>query len=514
MGLASWAVRATVRRRLRQVARALAEPSRTQERLLLRMVRRAADTEWGRRHGYARIRSARDFQKAVRPCRYEDVAPLWHRAFEGARDVTWPGHIRYFALTSGTTAGASKAMPVSREAIRANVRSGTTLLGLLERQAPGTALLAGRTLYLGGSTRLERRGPCWQGDASGINARHLPRMAWRFRLPERDVAAMADWEAKVEAICERYLASPVRAVAGLPSWTLILFRRLVDAARERLGRRVETVGEVWPELRAFVHFGMDFEPYREQFKELVGRPVATINTYSSSEGGLNAIQSDQADPSMQIELDAGTFYEFVPFDELHSDDPPRLTLGDVRTGVSYAVLLSTVSGIWDYDVGDVVRFTSLRPPKIVFASRTAHQLNALGEHVIQEHLDGAMAEACRSLRAAASDFTVTSAMPRANDPRGHHLWLVEFAGGTPPLDELAARLDASVAAASDDYAAHRAGDFGMAPPEVIALTTGAFYEWARRHDRLGGQSKVPRIAPSPAMVDELCSLSKTLAARG
>jgi hypothetical protein len=510
MSLRDWVLHQVLARRLRQIAKAQADPPATQERLLLRMVRRAADTEWGRAHGYGRVRTVRDFQQSVPLCRYEDLAPLWHRAFDGARHVTWPGHTRYFALSSGTTAGASKALPVSQEAIRVNRRSATTLFALLQRQAPDADLLRGKTLYFGGSIQLERRGACWQGDASGINAKTMPRLARRYRLPEHDVGLIRDWEAKVDAVCQHYLRSPVRVVVGLPSWTLILFRRLIDTARERLGRPVATVADVWPGLRAFVHFGMAFEPYREQFQQLVGRPVATIDTYSSSEGGMNAVQSELADPGMQLELDAGAFYEFVPLAEIGQKSPPRLTLGEVQTGVPYAILLSTVSGIWGYDVGDAVRFTSLRPPKIVFASRTSLQLNAFGEHVIQEHLDGAMAAACRALGAGVRDFTVAPVMPTPEDPRGGHLWLVEFEGAVPPLDRLASELDAAVAAASDDYASHRVRDFGMRPPGVQAMAPGTFYEWARRHGKLGGQHKVPRVALSQAMADELRALSKSV----
>jgi len=509
--LLDWFVRRAVHRRMRQMDRAANAPAAVQQRLLLGLVRRAAATEWGRTHGYTHIRTVRDFQRAVPIGRYDDLAPLWHRAFDGTRDVAWPGHIRYFALSSGTTAGASKALPVSDEAIRVNRRSGLAMLGLIERQAPGTHLLGGKTLYFGGCTKLQPRGPCWQGDASGINARHLPRLAWRYRLPDPDIGAIADWEAKVEAICDRHLRSPVRGVVGLPSWSLILFRRLIDVARERVGRQVATVADIWPDLEVFVHFGMAFEPYRRQFHELVGRPIATVDTYSSSEGGLNAVQTEQGDPAMQLLVDSGAFYEFVPFSELDSPDPPRLTLNDVELDVPYAVLLSTCAGIWAYDVGDVVRFTSLRPPRIVFASRTALQLNVFGEHVIQEHLDKAMAAACDSLGATASDFTVASVLPTADDPRGRHVWLVECVGEPPPLDALARELDAAVSASSADYASHRVGDFGMAAPEVVPLAPGTFYEWARRHGKLGGQHKVPRIAPTEEMVDELRALSKSLA---
>ncbi|MFP4056138.1 MAG: GH3 auxin-responsive promoter family protein [Candidatus Brocadiia bacterium] len=506
----AWLVRIALWRRMRQVEHALREPARTQERLLLRMVRRARDTEWGRAHGYAAIRSVADFQRAVPICRYEDAAPLWHRAFEGGRDLAWPGHVPYFALSSGTTRGECKALPVSRAMVRANVRAGQTLLALCRRQAPQADLLGGKTLYLGGSTRLERRGACWQGDSSGIQAAHLPRLAWRYRLPEPDVAALDDWGARCQAICERYLDSPVRAVAGLPSWTLLFFRRLVDTARERRSGQVATVADVWPGLEVFIHFGMAFEPYRRQFKELVGRPLATIDTYSSSEGGLNAIQSDPADPSMQLEVDAGAFYEFVPFRELDGPQPTRLTLDQVETDTDYALLLSTVSGIWAYDVGDIVRFTSLRPPRIRVAGRTRLALNAFGEHVIQEELEHAASQACAALGAQLREFTVATEPATAEEPRGRHLWLVEFHGPAPDLGAFAQRLDAELAEQNLDYRIHRKGDLAMRPPRLVALAPGAFYRWARRHGQLGGQHKIPRVAPSAEMAGELQQLSKTI----
>jgi len=505
-------IRKTIERRLRRVEALLRDPTAAQERLLLGLVHRARRTEWGRRHDYARIRSVSDFQRAVPMSRYEDLAPLWHRAFDGARDVTWPGHIKFFSLTSGTTAAHCKVMPVSREAIRANFRSGATLLGVCARRAGDARFFTGKSLYFGGSTRLERHGACRQGDASGISAAHLPRLARRYRLPETDVAALTDWEEKVEAICRRYLDAPVGMVAGLPSWTLLLFRRLVEVARERGRRSVATVAEVWPDLRVFVHFGMAFAPYRRPFEEVMGRHIATVDTYSSSEGGLNAIQTEPDDPGMQLEVDTGAFFEFVPADELDRPDPPRLTLDQVETDVDYAVLLSTPSGIWAYDVGDVVRFTSLRPPKLIVAGRTRLSLNTFGEHVIQEDLEHALVEACRALDARVSDFTVASVPPTAAEPRGRHVWLVEFEPPAPPLEAFAEKLDAAVAAQSLDYQIHRKRDYGMRGPQVLSLAPGTFYEWARRHGALGGQHKVPRVARDSAMVDELQALSKRLAA--
>jgi len=464
------------------------------------------------RADYAAIRTIGDFQQAVPITCYEDMAPLWKRSFSGEGNLSWPGHIRYFAQSSGTTTGSTKLLPVSRDAVRANVRAGAQLLGLCERQAPGLDIGTGRMLYLGGSTRLKRNGVCWQGDGSGIMAAHLPRVAWLHRLPERSVAAMSDWEEKVEVICHRYQDSPVRTIAGLPIWSLILLRRLIDVARER--RHVETVAEIWPELRVFVYFGTGIEPYREQFRTLFGDGVISVGTYSSSEGGMNAIQSDPGDEGMQLVLDAGAFYEFVPVAELHSDRPTRLTLRDVEVGVDYALLLSTISGCWAYNVGDILRFTSLDPPKILVTGRTRTVLNVFGEHLIRQELDAAIATAGRALGAAVRDFTVTTLPLSAKAPRGGHRWLIEFEGDAPPAAAMLEHVDAHLKQINADYAKCRKNDFALAPPEGVALTSGTFYEWLRRHNRLGGQTKIPRVARDNKMVDELVELSHSLATTG
>jgi len=499
MKLIPWLIRGVVRRRRRQVLRARSDPAATQREELLGMVRRSAGTEWGRRHGFGRILTVRDYQDAVPIQTYEDLAPLWHRAFDGDRDVTWPGHIPYFSLTSGTTMGASKAMPVTRDALRANRRSGLTLLGTMAGLDPDTDFLDGKVLYFGGCTTLARKGACWQGDASGINARDMPRMAQKYRLPDFDIAGMSDWEVKVPAICDRHLTSRVRAVVGLPSWTLILFHELVKHANERSGTKVETVSEVWPDLRAFVHFGMDFAPYRRQFERIVGREILYLDTYSSSEGGLNAIQDTRDDPGMALELDAGVFFEFIPLEERESDNPTRLTIGEVELGRPYSVLLSTVSGIWAYEVGDAVRFTSLAPPRIIFASRTDHQLNVFGEHVIEEHLERAMTTACRDAGAEIANYSVASILPEGEDPRGRHEWLVEFRREPSDLEGFAGILDRELAAASEDYRAHRASDYQLLPPLITRLAEGTFHAWMKETGKLGGQHKVPRVARTPEM---------------
>lgn len=391
MPLLEWTLSRIVERRAKAVARAQAAPVQTQERVLRQLLRTAADTRFGREHGFARIQTIADYQKQTPIRRYEDFAPLWQEAVAGRRDVTWPGRIPFFALTSGTTTGSSKAMPVSRQMVKYNIRSGISLLAKV-RPWLGPRLLAGPTLYFGGCTRLRPLGAALAGDASGIASRHVPRFARRYRLPEPRIADLDHWETKVEQIVKNYLDAPVQLFVGLPSWSLILFRKLIDHARNQ-NRPVETISEIWSNLKAFVHFGMAADPYRTAFSQLFGEPIPLFNTYSSSEAGMTAIQAHPNDPTMHMELDNGVFYEFVPLEQIGRPNPDRLTLDQVEIGPAYAIILTTASGIWAYDLGDAVRFTSLNPPGIIFASRTGRQLNTLGEHVIEEHLEKAVTSA-------------------------------------------------------------------------------------------------------------------------
>ncbi|MEN8148691.1 MAG: GH3 auxin-responsive promoter family protein [Planctomycetota bacterium] len=499
MKLIPWIIRGVVNRRWRQVERARANPAATQREELLRMVRRAAGTEWGRSHGYGGIREVADYQAAVPIQTYEDLAPHWHRSFDGDRDVTWPGLIPYFSLTSGTTLGASKAMPVTKEAILGNRRSGLTLMANLARLDPHADFLDGQILYFGGCTNLAKKGACWQGDASGINAKEMPRMAQKYRLPDFDIAGMTDWEQKVPAICERHWQNRVKSVVGLPSWTLVFFHELVKHVGSVTGKTISTVAEVWPDLGAFVHFGMDFAPYRTQFEEIVGKDILYVDTYSSSEGGLNAIQDQRDDPAMALELDCGVFFEFIPLEEREDADPTRLSLDQVELDVPYSVLLTTVSGIWAYEVGDAVRFTSLNPPRVVFASRTDHQLNVFGEHVIEEHLERAMAAACAASGAEIGNYCVASILPTGGEPRGRHEWLVEFKREPGDPDVFRESLDTELAKASEDYRAHRAKDYQLLPPKITKLREGTFYTWLKETGKVGGQRKVPRVVRTPEM---------------
>jgi hypothetical protein len=486
---------------LRQFDAACRDPAATQRNVLAELLRRAAGTEWGRRFDFADIGSPEQFRARVPVTPYAEQSTHWLGSCQGRRDLCWPGHVRYFAISSGTTAG-EKLLPVTADAIRSNLRAGGLLASILARRGGAKALLGGKFLYLGGSTTLRENGRCLYGDASGIVTRHIPKIARRRHLPESDIAALGNWEQKIDRIVERYLAADVAAVSACPSWACMLFRRMRAAA----GGAGKPIGELWPKLAFFVSYGMAFGPYRTAFQQYVGRPLHYVDTYSSSEGGMTAIQAEEGGP-MRLIIDNGVFFEFVPANGAAAA-APRLHIGEVEPGVDYSVLLSTNGGIWAYPLGDVVRFVSLRPPRIVFGGRTQVQLSAFGEHVSLDMVENAVASACEKTGAVVADYTVAPRYPSPEQPVPAHCWVIEF--DHPPADASAfmAEVDAKLRSFSEDYDVHRTDNYGLQPPVLIPAAMGTFHEWMKRKGKLGGQHKVPRVARTAEMLEELMAISQ------
>jgi len=507
MKLLSAVVSIAAARRWKRFEAATADPVGAQMKVFYRLIRRAANTQWGREVKLAEIRTVEQFRRRIAVTRYEQAAPLWHKAFEGARDVTWPGHVRYFALSGGTTAG-NKALPVTSDAIASNRRAGGLLAAILARRGGAAALLAGKFMYLGGPTTLTERGPCLCGDASGIMSRRIPFFVRPRHLPEPDVAAVTDWEEKVSLVVQRYLTANVGLLGTLPSWAVLLFRQMRQAAEQR-GLPQRDVSELWPRLAHFVSYGMAFEPYRNAFQEYVKRDIHYTDTYSSSEGGMTAIQVEAGGP-MRLIVDNGVFFEFVPADQADQADPPRLHIGEVSTGVDYAVMLSTNGGIWAYPLGDLVRFESLRPPRIVFAGRTQVQLSAFGEHVPGGLIEKAVAAACKATAAIVADYTVWPRFPSSDQPTPAHRWIVEFDRPPDDSERFVTMLDETIRVENEDYNVHRMNDYGLEGPVLMPVAAGTFYEYMKREGRLGGQNKVPRVVRSDEMGRDLVAISETM----
>ncbi len=477
----------------------------TQARILSRLVRRARGTRFGVDHDFARIRTVDEYQRRVPLRTYEDFwNDYWRAPFPHLVGVTWPGPIPYFALSSGTTSGTTKYIPVSRRMLASNQKAALTALSLFLVAHPRTPLFTGRLFFLGGSSDL-RALPTETGEVSGILAGDLSGITVReaspwlrpFAFPPERLALVADWDEKLRLLVETAVALPITMLSGIPSWLLVLFERLFRHTRR------ERLADIWPGLRLLIHGGTQFEPYRALFRTMAGEGVHFLETYPASEGFVAA--EDPRHGLLRLLPDHDLFFEFVPVAELKSTSPTRHTVADLEVGVPYAVVLTTCAGLWSYVLGDTVRFERRDPPLLRFTGRTSYFLSAFGEHLIGEEAERAVAEAARVVGASVVDFHVGPLFSATVGEPGRHRWFVEFAQTICParLAPFAEALDAALARVNEDYRAHRLGNLAMLPPHVYPVRRGGFAEWMRSRGRLGGQNKVPRMDNSGAIGEEL-----------
>ena len=472
---------------------------------LMSLVRRAAETRFGRDHDFRRITSIDDFQAAVPLRRYEDMwREYWQPAFPVLKNCTWPGTIPYFALSSGTSAGASKYIPCSEDIIRANSRAALDLLVHHAARHRATRVLAGKIFMLGGSTELTQLADgIYAGDLSGIAASRSSAWMRPFTFPPPELALIADWEKKVAAITAAILDQNIRAIAGTPSWLLIFLEHLF-AARPQLPPRL---GAFFPDLELLVHGGVNFAPYRPQFDRLLESSHAeTREAYAASEGFVAVADRGPAD-GIRLITDNGLFYEFIPVGELGSAKPARHWVRDVQTGIDYAIAITSCAGLWSYIIGDTVRFLGTSPPRLIVTGRISYALSSFGEHLTGEDVETAVGAAAKAIGASVSDFAVGTIFPGAERSRGGHQYLVEFSSAAfKPGDakRFVELLDRELCRRNDDYRAHRSGGFGMDSPRLLIVRRGTFETWMKSRGRLGGQNKVPRIINDRDLFASLC----------
>jgi hypothetical protein len=492
-------------RRVAELA-GLDDPVRQQARTLRRLIRKARRTRFGRDHGFDRIDGVSSFQAAVPIRTYES---LW-REYLGDRypvfeDLTWPGRIPYLAMTSGTTQGASKYIPVSREMVASNRKAAWTMLAYHFAANPGSRLFRGRLFFLGGSADLARVAPgVEQGDLSGVAARELSPVLRPFTFPPLELALESDWDRKLSRMAELSRHEPISLVGGVPNWLLMLFQRLLAET----GR--SSLIEVWPGLEVVVHGGVKFDPYRAAFRAIVGSDrVRMLETYACSEGFVAF--GDPWTERLRLVYDHGIFYEFVPADELDAPRPTRHWLGNAESGVNYALVVSTCAGMWAHVIGDTIRFESRDPPLLTFTGRTKQTLSAFGEHLIGEELEAAIAGAAAASGAVVRDWHVG---PVFEGSPGYHQYIVEFLDEPADAGRFRDALDSDLARRNDDYRAHRIPGVGLPPPAVLLARPGAFESWMRRRGRLGGQNKVPRVDNTGVLTREILEFLRETAQSG
>ncbi|MEZ4738940.1 MAG: GH3 auxin-responsive promoter family protein [Flavobacteriales bacterium] len=487
-----------INKRLQQIDLFRAHPHMAQLEVFHALIQAARYTEWGRKYDYANISDPDHFREVVPLQDYEDVKPYVDRLRKGQQNLLWPTDIRWFAKSSGTTGDRSKFIPVSREALEdCHYKGGKDLIAFHYQQFPDSNLYKGMSLVVGGSSNIEQfRADAYSGDLSAIIIRNLPVWVEVRRTPAIETALMDNWEVKIEQMARETMREDVRCIAGVPSWTLVLLRRILELSGKR------HILEVWPNLELFMHGGVSFRPYRSQFEALIPSPTMNyLESYNASEGSFG-IQDRAGADDMLLMLDYGIFFEFLPLEELGKDKPRTLLLDEVEVGPSYAMVISTNGGLWRYMPGDTVRFTSLRPHRIQVSGRTKSFINAFGEELIVENADRGIEAACEATGAVVNEYTAAPIV-LGDQATGGHEWLGEFA--TPPNDLalFTETLDRVMRSLNSDYDAKRRGDLAMRPPVLHAARAGTFYAWMKERGKLGGQNKVPRLSNDRALLESL-----------
>jgi hypothetical protein len=472
-----------------------------QEQIFEKLLIKGKLTEFGKFYNFKSIHSIDDFQRQVPIMQYEDFYSWIEEVRKGKPDVLWPGKVQWLAKSSGTTNDKSKYIPVTQESLNdCHYKGSADVLSIYLRNYPGSKLFSGKTFTLGGSHQmdnLEFNIRC--GDLSAILLQNSPVLAEFFRTPPRKIALIADWEEKINRLLPLLSKQNVTAFAGVPSWNLILLQKLVKYSNKN------NLLEIWPNVELFMHGGVNFSPYRDQFHQLIpSEQMHYMDVYNASEGFF-AIQNDPEDPSMLLMLDYDIFYEFIPMNDYQMGKYRAIPLVEVELNENYAMVISTSGGLWRYVIGDTVMFTSLKPYKIVITGRTMQYLNAFGEELMIHNTDKAIAYAASLTHGAIHEYTVAPVF-MDNNIEGCHEWVIEFEKIPEDLDKFAEILDKKLMELNSDYEAKRYKDITLKKPIIHIVPEGTFYKWFVWKNKVGGQNKIPRLSNSRKFVEELLSL--------
>jgi len=458
-------------------------PIKTQERVFQNLIFEAKNTAFGKDHQFASISNYEDFKSKVPVVEYEALRPYVERVIAGENDVLWKGRPLYFAKTSGTTSGA-KYIPITKESMPTHIKSARNAMLLYIAETGDTSFVDGKMIFLQGSPVLEDQKGIKLGRLSGIVAHYVPKYLLKNRLPSWETNCIQDWETKVDAIVDETLQEDMTVISGIPSWVQMYFEKLY----EKTGK---TVSELFPKFNFFIYGGVNFEPYKSKFESLIGRKIAYVELYPASEGFI-AFQDSQTANGMLLLLDNGIFYEFIPANEFHEENPTRVSLKDVQLGVNYVIILNTTAGLWGYNIGDTVEFTSLAPYRVKVTGRIKHFISAFGEHVIGKEVDQALKDAVEGTDVVISEFTVA---PQVEPKKGlpHHEWFVEFEKEPEDLESFAAEIDASLQTQNIYYFDLIEGKV-LRPLLIRKVAKGGFHAYMKSIGKFGGQNKIPQLS--------------------
>ncbi|MHC1778373.1 MAG: GH3 auxin-responsive promoter family protein [Lentimicrobium sp.] len=491
-----------MKKRMHQIELFMKYPHDVQDEWFKRLILAGRFTEWGKKYDYSSINSYADFVSRVPLNEYNDLKPYIDRLRNGEQNLLWNSEIKWFAKSSGTTSEKSKFIPVSQEALdECHFKGGKDLLSIYCTNNPDTKIFTGRLLGMGGSHFPDNpEAGTFVGDVSAIIMENLPTWVELIRTPELSIALMSEWESKIEKIAQITRYENVTNITGVPSWTMVLLKRVLEITGKK------DIREVWPNLELFIHGGVSFSPYQNQFRQLITGTMNYLETYNASEGFFGIQDRNEAD-DMLLMLDYGIFYEFIPVDDPGQAETVTLPLAAVKTGVNYAMVISTNAGLWRYQIGDTVTFTSIDPYRIKITGRTRNFINAFGEELIVDNALKALQSACEKTGAMINEFTAAPVY-FSERSSGAHEWLIEFEKEPEDLAYFTEMLDNALKALNSDYEAKRYHNMVLGEPIVKPMPNGTFYNWLKKRDKLGGQYKVPRLSNNRVYVEEILEIAK------
>ncbi|CAA0153628.1 GH3 auxin-responsive promoter family protein [Tenacibaculum maritimum] len=476
----------------KQVYKWAYSPHKTQEKVFQYLISKAKKTAFGKDHNFSKIKTYEDFKKYVPIHDYEGLRSYVDRVVQGEKDVLWKGKPLYFAKTSGTTSGA-KYIPISKESMPTHIKSARNALLFYIAETNNASFVNGKMIFLQGSPILEDKNGVKLGRLSGIAAHYVPNYLLKNRLPSWKTNCIEDWDTKVNAIVEETIHENMSVISGIPSWVQMYFEKLI----ERTGK---TVSELFPNFNFFIYGGVNFEPYKNKFETLIGKKIDYIELYPASEGFI-AYQDSQKEKGMLLQLNSGIFYEFIPATEFFEENPTRISLKEVVLGVNYVIILNTSAGLWGYNIGDTVEFTTLNPYRIKVTGRIKHFISAFGEHVIGKEVEKALNDAIKGTEITVSEFTVA---PQVNPEKGlpYHEWFIEFENDPENLEELAVKIDMSMQEQNVYY-------FDLIEGKVLRsliirkVKKGGFHEYMKSIGKFGGQNKIPQLSDNRKIAEVL-----------
>jgi GH3 auxin-responsive promoter len=498
--IASW----IMVKRMHQIDLFRKYPHQVQEETFVKLMEAGVVTEFGKQYNFSEVRHIGDLQMRLPVQSYEEMQPWIDRLRRGEQNLLWPSEVKWFAKSSGTTDAKSKYIPVTRESLEdCHYKGGKDMVSIYCSNYPDHQLFTGRNLALGGSHTTDFFGDyeSYHGDVSAIIIQNLPMWADFFRLPNLSIALMSDWEEKLEQMARSTMNENVVSLAGVPSWMMVLMRRILDVTGKN------NIGEVWNGLEVYFHGGVNFTPYKEQFNELFGKEIRYLELYNASEGFFG-IQDATASNDLLLMLDYGIYYEFIEQPYWNTSNPPTVTLDQVEIGKKYSVVISTTGGLWRYQIGDTIQFTSTNPYKFCIVGRTKHFINVFGEELMIENAERALQVACEKTGACVCEYTAAPVFMDAKTNKGAHEWVIEFDREPVDIDWFTELFDNALKSVNSDYEAKRFNNYILHPPVIRVVPHGTFYKWMKSRNKLGGQHKVPRLSNERTHIESVLHFDK------